>query len=134
MFASGDIVRIYAPVAGRNKYHLCIEIGSDDSASKFLYLNSNPNYASCYSVPCERVPCIAPSDTGQTAFSFSMLPRYSAAQLKTYKAEKIGELDSGLAADLLAFAKTLKTLTTSDLLVVTTALAAISAKVRPASS
>src|SRR5215212_5361767 len=91
MFAVGDIVRIYAPVAGRNKFHLWIEAGSDDRASKFLFLNSNPNYVGSYSVPCDRVPCIEESDTGVTAFSFSMLPRYSASQLKTYKAEKIGD-------------------------------------------
>src|SRR4051794_23790766 len=111
MFAVGDIVRIYAPVAGRKKFHLCIETGSDERASKFLYLNSNPTYAGCYSVPCHRVPCIEESDTGMTAFSFSMLPRYSVAQLKTYKAEKIGEIDPELAAELLQFAQTLNTLT-----------------------
>jgi hypothetical protein len=125
MFAIGDIVKIYAPIAGRNKFHLCVDVGSHEKASRFIYLNSNPNYSSCYSVPCERVPCIEPSETGQTAFSFSMLPRYSFAQLKTYKAEKVGELDASLAAELLAFAETLNTLTKAELLVVSNALASI---------
>lgn len=128
MFAVGDIVRIFAPNAGHNKFHLCIEVGSDDTASKFIYLNSKQNYAGSYSVPCERVPCIDPSDTGNTVFSFTMIPRFSAAQLKSYNAKRVGALDPGLAKDLLLFVKTVKALTTSEIKLVTSALTAVAAQ------
>lgn len=134
MFAIGDIVRIFAPVAGRKKFHLCVDVGSDEAASRYIYLNSNPDYASCYSVPCERVPCIEPSETGQTAFSFSMLPRYSLLQLKTYKAEKVGELDSTLASELLEFAATVRALTKAELRIVTEALTVIAAAANKATA
>src|ERR1700690_2026028 len=128
MFQVGEIVRIFAPIAGKNKYHLCIAIGSDDVPSQFIFLNSNPNYAGSFSVPCARVPCIDPSETGVTAFSFSMLPRYSNAQLKTYRAAKVGDLDPNLAEEILKFVQSdLKTLTRTELSIVVVGLTAIAA-------
>jgi hypothetical protein len=122
MFSIGDIVQIYAPVAGHIKYHLCIAVGTDGAATQFLFLNSDPDRMGSYVVPCERVPCLEPSKTGKTAFSFTMIPRYSDGQMRLYKAEKLGELDSQLAAELLGFAKTVRTLPRKDLKVVTDAL------------
>ncbi len=76
MFSIGDIVAIYAPIAGYIKYHLCI--GSREGAAmQLLFLNSNPDHMGNYVVPCERVPRLEPSETGKTAFSFTTIPRYT---------------------------------------------------------
>jgi len=111
MFEVGDIVRIYAPMAGHTKYHLCISVGSNGGTSQFLFLNSNPEYESSFPVPCARVPCIQPSDTGVTVFSFSILPRYTYDQLRFYNAAKLGRLTKELAIELLEFAATVQTFT-----------------------
>lgn len=71
MFDLGDIVKVYAPQAGHNKYHVCVFVGSDDVAYRFLYLNSDPGFADTYPVECSRVPCIPLSDTGKTVFTFA---------------------------------------------------------------
>jgi hypothetical protein len=89
---------------------------------QFLFLNSDPDHKGNYVVPCERVPCLEPSKTGKTAFSFITIPRYTHAQMKLYKARKLGELDSQLAGELLAFAKTVRTLPRKDLRFVMEAL------------
>jgi len=94
----------------------------DGAAIQFLFLNSNPDHLGNYVVPCERVPCLEPSKTGKTAFSFTTIPRYTHAQMNLYKARKLGELDSQLAAELLAFAKTARTLPRKDLRFVVEAL------------
>ena len=77
MFAIGDIVQIFSPQAGHNKYHLCIFVCTDDAASQFVYLNSSPDFEQTYVVDCARVPCLPASGTGKTAFSFALLPRYN---------------------------------------------------------
>lgn len=125
MFAIGDIVRVFAPQAGHNKYHLCIVVGVDGAASQFAYLNSDPNFEQTYVVDCDRVPCLPKSDTGKTAFSFALLPRYNDRQLTLYKAEKLGELDAILAKELHVFAKTVKILNSADRKIVLAALAEI---------
>lgn len=104
MFDVGDIVSILAPSVGYRKYHLCITRGELEVAALFLWLNSDPNFRSTYNVACDRVPCIPPSKTGFTCFSFGMMPRYSDSQLQLYQATKHGVLDSSLASELEAFA------------------------------
>jgi hypothetical protein len=122
MFEIGDIVEIYSPVAGRNKYHLCVKPGSENTATQFLFLNSDPNFEQLYVVDCARVPCLPPSKTGKTAFSFALLPQFNHMQLQLYKARKLGELDKKLATELLAFAKTVTTMSRSERQVVVSAL------------
>ncbi len=115
MFAVGDIVKIFAPVAGHDKYHLCVLVGIDGAAHQFLFLNSEAaGFAGCYEVSCARVPCLPPSDTGKTVFSFTMVPRYTDAQLKLHKAAKMGVLEKALAQELLEFAKTALALTDAE--------------------
>jgi hypothetical protein len=127
MFAVGDIVRIYAPQVGYYKYHLCIVAGDSSVASRFLYLNSDPTFAGTYVVDCSRVPCLPSSTTGKTAFSFAAIPRYSDKQLGLYQAQKMGELDKTLAAELHVFAANVKTLNAADRAVVLAALGAVMA-------
>jgi hypothetical protein len=122
VFEIGDIVELYAATAGRDKYHLCIQIGTEGSAFQFLFLNSNPDRAGVFTVPCNRVPCLPESKTGTTSFSFNMVPRYSEAQLKLYRAKKMGVLDPGLAAEMVEFAKYAKGLTSSERKAVVAAL------------
>lgn len=50
MFAEGDIFRCHSPIAGYNKYHLFLKIGTDGAAHKCVFLNSDPNYADVYAV------------------------------------------------------------------------------------
>src|SRR5689334_22931410 len=122
MFAIGDIVEIFSPMSGYKKYHLCIADGSDGSAAQFLFLNSDPRFAGTYVVDCARVPCLPPSQSGKTAFSFNIVPRYSARQLALYKAKKLGVLDKRLAAELLQFAQGASGLNRAEKAVVCAAL------------
>lgn len=115
MPAVGDIIRIYAATVGYDKYHVCVYVGISGAAHQFLYLNSDPNYDDSYAVDCDRVPCLPLSNTGKTVFSFSMVPRYTDAQLSLYNAEKLGELDAALAAELVAFGLQVRSLPRSQL-------------------
>ena len=125
MLAIGDIVRIFAPVAGYDKYHLCLKVSDDAGAATFIYLNSEGGFADLFGVDCARVPCLPASATGKTHFSFGMLPRFNDNQLRLYKATKMGEIDPALASDLLAFAQTLKTLSKPEKVLVVNALASM---------
>ena len=122
MLAIGDIVRIYAPLAGYDKYHLCLKVSDAAGAATFVFLNSEGGFADTFGVDCSRVPCLPASKTGKTHFSFGMLPRFNDNQLKLYNATKMGEIDPALAADLLVFAQTLKTLPKPDKALVVKAL------------
>jgi hypothetical protein len=131
MFQVGDIVELFAPSVGYNKYHLCIKASADGSADQFLYLNSEIKHAGVIAVECARVPCLPPSETGNTCFSFNMIPRYSDKQLGLYKAKKLGEIDSQLATDILAFSMydtNVKALTGPERKVVREALKAMAEK------
>ncbi len=132
MFAIGDIVRIFAPGAGYEKYHLCIKLVDDDGAARFMFLNSNPNYNDTYAVTCDRVPCLPPSDTGYTAFSFNMLPIYNERQLGLYRATKLGELSSDVATELRTFLNKVEALTRKEMRMVEAALDAIIQRANPA--
>jgi hypothetical protein len=124
MFAVGDIVEIFAPQAGHKKYHLCICVGTG-AALQFLYLNSDPTFDGTFVVDCSKVSCLPASSTGKTAFSFAILPRYNEKQLKLFKAKRLGEIEKGLAGELLEFAKTVKTLNSADRKIVITGLTEI---------
>lgn len=114
IFAIGDILSIFSPLTGYDKYHLCLYVGSDGEAHKFLFLNSDPNYADTFAVACKEIPCLPPSDTGVSVLSFSMIPRYTDKQLRLYKAKVLGRLDSGVAARALEVAQTVKALTRAE--------------------
>lgn len=118
----GDIVEIFAPIAGYRKYHLCLILKTDGSAHEFLFLNSDPNYKDCCVVDHRDVPCLPASPTGKTAFSFSMVPRYTTAQLKRYRATVLGHLDPTVVARLRAFAPTVRSLPAAQLSAVISAL------------
>ncbi|MEA2990752.1 MAG: hypothetical protein QOG83_3463 [Alphaproteobacteria bacterium] len=125
MFDVGDIVQIFAPQAGKVKYHLCISVGVQGAAHQFIYLNSDPNFDQTFVCDCKKIPCLPESKTGKTAFSFAILPRYTDAQLKLYNAKKLGVLDAALAIEVHKVATTAKTMTSVERKIVLTALEAI---------
>jgi hypothetical protein len=122
MFEIGDIVQIFAPQAGRDKYHLCVSVGKDGAAHQFLYLNSDPTFEQTFVCDCAKIPCLPESKTGKTAISFAMLPRYNDNQLKLFKATKLGELNPALAVEVHKVAKTATTMTSAERKIVLTAL------------
>jgi hypothetical protein len=126
VFALGDIIKFLSPTAGKEKYHLCVQVGIEGAASQFLFLNSDPTFAHTFVVECARVPCLPVSQTGKTAFSLAMIPRLNDRQLGVFRAEKMGDIDRDLAAELCEFAKTVPTLTRSERALVVAALKTIS--------
>jgi hypothetical protein len=126
MFEVGDIVEIFAPQAGHNKYHLCISIGADGAAHQFLYLNSDPAFEQTFVCDCKKIPCLPESKTGKTAFSFAILPRYNDHQLKLFKAKKLGVLDPALAVEVHKAASTATTMTGVERKIVLAALEIVS--------
>jgi len=94
----GDILGIFAPTVGKEKYHLCICVGTEGEVHKFLYLNTGDHYRECFSVPCADIPCLPESASGQSVFSFIDMPRYSDKQLVLFEARHIGRLSAKVAA------------------------------------
>jgi hypothetical protein len=131
MFAVGDIVRIHAPTVGYKKYHLCIKISDGTGAARFIFMNSDPSFDNTFSVPCARIPCIPPSSTGVTVFSFGLLPIYNDRQLKLFNAIKLGELALDVAQDVRAFANGIDVLTRPEKRMVIDALDIIIASHAP---
>lgn len=105
----GEIIQMYCPITGYDKYHLCLQKDSETSHS-FLFLNSDPNFAEVYAVNCDRLPFLPPSKTGKTVFSFSIIYRYNSKQRQLFEAKKLGVLDKELAKELAAFARTITVL------------------------
>ncbi|WP_298822835.1 hypothetical protein [uncultured Roseibium sp.] len=110
----GDIVKMYAPVAGYKKYHFCVCLPEDEVAGRFLFLNSDPSYRDCLSIDCARIPDIPASDTGVTAISFSLLPRYNQAKLNVYQAEVVGTMPADVVAEMLEFLDGVRSLPKGD--------------------
>lgn len=113
-FVPGDIVQIYAPVAGKPKYHLCVCAWAEGSTAQFLYINSNQGYEADYILDCAKVPCIPPSSTGDTVISCNIVARYTDHQLNIYRAQKIGTLDIAVVRDLVAFVEVTPALTRGE--------------------
>ena len=128
MFEVGDIVRIFAPQAGHKKYHICIVAGRDGDAHQFLYLNSSPDFEQTYVCDCAKIPCIPKSDTGKTAVTFAVMPRYNDHQLKVYRAEKLGELAPAVALEIIDYAETVTTMTSTEKKIVAAAMKSVSDK------
>lgn len=100
----GSIVRIYAPTVGYNKYHLCLRAAGPGQVAEFIFMSSEPGFDASLDVPCARVPCIPPSETGYTCISLNRIIRYSEHQLKLFQSLTLGEMDQTLAVNLHAFA------------------------------
>lgn len=121
----GDVVSIYAGSVGYRKYHLCLMLADDKNAARFLFINSDSRFADTFVVPNARVSCIPENETGETCFSFSMIPRYNDKQLELFKAEIIGTIDIELAIELRAFVDSVRSLAAPDKTIVREALEAV---------
>lgn len=118
----GCIVRIFSAVAGYDKYHLCLTLPLDQSAGKFLFINSDPQYRDLYVVEDVELPCLPKSPSGKSCFSFSMVPRYSVEQLAVYSATVLGVIEVDMAKNIRAHAGSVTSLSKRDLDLVKDAL------------
>ena len=125
---AGDVVKIYAPVAGYNKYHFCVCIPENETAGKFLYLNSDPEYRDTLSIDCSRIPFLPPSRTGKTAVSFTSVARYNTERLELFQAEVLGEMPDDIIHEMFTFAQSVRSLTRSDKQLVIEVLEALLSK------
>lgn len=108
-FATGDILRIDAPIADHKKFHICL--GDNEYVVTIcLFLNSEDRFEGNISFVCARLPMLPPSRTGLSVVSLSLLPRYTEKQLQLYRAEKIGELPKDVAAEIVEACRLVKTL------------------------
>ena len=118
----GDIVRIFAPTAGKKKYHFCVCIPENEIAGCFLFLNSDPNFRDCLSFDCERIPFLPVSQTGKTAISFSIMLRHSDEKLKLFGAEVLGEMPKDLIAEMIGFLDTVTSMPSKEKAIVRASL------------
>jgi hypothetical protein len=114
MFDAGDIVRFFSPIAGKEKFHLCLGYGRFGPAFAFLYLNSNAGFRGDYVLPDGEIAGLPKSPTGDTVVSFSMVIRMGEERLTKFGATRTGRLNAHIAGELAAFAKTVPTLTRAE--------------------
>ena len=114
MFEIGDLVRIFAPAAGKKKYHLCVCCADKDGVEKFLFINSAKGYKGDFVLDDGAIDCLPPGPTGFTVISCSMVIRYTLKQLNLFRAEKIGEFPRELLSELIEFVEKNKALSGSD--------------------
>jgi hypothetical protein len=62
-FAAWDIVEIFTPQTGYDKYYVCVVDASSAETGKFLFMNSENNWASDFVLKCADVPCLPRSKT-----------------------------------------------------------------------
>lgn len=110
----GDVVKIFAPTTGYNKYHFCVCVPEDGDAGCFLFLNSNPNFRDCLAVDCARIAFLPASQTGVTAISFSIMMRYNKEKLQLFKAEVLGEMPKDVLAEMMSFMPSVTSLPSND--------------------
>jgi|GEM_PF-6376030 len=114
--APGDIIKFHSAQAGKLKYHLCVLEITDNKAATFLFMNSGSkgSYPSDFLLDNSDVPCLPPCKTGKTIISCSQPVRMNERQLKLYRAEKMGNLDTNIAKLLISFVKETKALSKKD--------------------
>lgn len=119
----GSIVRVFAPVAGKEKYQLCLSLPAPEgAAARFLFLNSEAKFKDHYIVVNDRVPCLPASRTGETCFCFTSIIRMNEQQLQAMRPVELGNIDLQLARDLRSFADTVRALAPPDMRLVKEAL------------
>ena len=112
-FAPGDILALDSPVAGHKKYHLCLG-ENEHGVIICLFFNSEAGFLDNQPFDCARFPMLPASGTGLTVAAYSLLPKYNPRQLSIFKAVKLGEIDKTVAAEMLAFASGIKSLSRPD--------------------
>jgi hypothetical protein len=123
-FSSWDIVEIFAPSAGYDKYHICVEDATADVAGRFLYMNSDSDYESDFPLKCSEIPCLPKSRTGLSVVSCNGLARYNTKQLKLYKAATLGNYPLKHRKPLLEFIENCRALPSGEKKIILAALKA----------
>jgi hypothetical protein len=114
LFAIGEIVEIYAPTAGKKKYHLCICGVNDHNVVQFLFINSHDGYEADLILMDGEIKCLPKSPTGMSVISCNIVIRYTTEQLKLYNARPLGVLNKAIANRLLEHINSSKALGRSD--------------------
>lgn len=122
MYEAGDVVRFHSPVAGKEKFHLCLGRTEHETIFAFLFLNSGTGYKGDCALDDGQIPGLPKSPTGKSVVSFSMLVRVKEEKLALFGAKKTGEIDAHLAGELAAFAKSVGSLNRQERAFVVSAL------------
>ncbi|MDQ3247116.1 MAG: hypothetical protein M3Q52_09570 [Pseudomonadota bacterium] len=109
----GEIIFVMAPSVGYRKYHICLG-ANEHGTFLFLFLNSDNGYANDCIFPCSDFPSLAPSSTRQSVVSFSMLPRFTTAQLDLHNAQSFGMIGKPVAQALRTHLESVKSLPRPD--------------------
>jgi hypothetical protein len=119
----GDIVRFYSNIAGKEKFHICIQGPSKNYAATFLFVNSRAGFKADLVFRDGEIPGLPVSSTGKTIISCSILLRIPVRQLEQHNIKVTGKLPSAVARKLANFIKTVPTLSDSDKEIIVDALA-----------
>jgi hypothetical protein len=120
----GEIVFVLAPSVGYRKYHICL--GPNEHGSfLFLFLNSDDGFIGDCTFTCADFPAVPVSTTGLSVVSFSMVPRFTQAQLDLHGAQSFGPISKAVAATLVQHLAPIKTLTKPEKAFVTAALTSL---------
>lgn len=114
MFEVGEIVEIFAPTAGKKKYHLCVCSANEHGVQGFLFINSGQGYDADFVLDDAQISCLPLSPTGNSVISCSLIVKYTSHQLGVYRARKLGSLDRSIALLLATFIETTRALPKSD--------------------
>lgn len=105
MVVPGDIVHIFAPIAGKKKYHVCVCGLNENGVAQFLFFNSGGGYQADFVLPGDVLDCLPVSPTGKSIISCSIVVRYTANQLKQFDVKVIGKLPNDIGVELIEFLK-----------------------------
>lgn len=102
LFHPGDIVGFHSPVAGKRKWHLCV-----NAAGWFLHLNSPKERLRKgeLEINCEELPGVPHTNSGKSIVSCTMVLRLTADRLELFGAEKEGAIGTETATAILAHIK-----------------------------
>jgi hypothetical protein len=125
MYEAGDVIRFHSPIAGKEKFHLCLGRTDNETIFAFLFLNSNFGFKSDCVLDDGQIPGLPKSPTGKSVVSFSLLVRVKEDKLAIFGATKTGAIDPHLAGELAAFAKEVRSLTQQEKAFVISALVSL---------
>lgn len=102
MFVPGDVIEMFAPQAGYEKYFLCVCGSNANGVLRFFYINSGDGYEGDFSYNDTELPYLPASPTGKSVISTSYLLIYSEKELKLYRARRLGTLSTDIVSVLVS--------------------------------
>ncbi len=105
--APGDVVHVFSPYAGKNKYHLCI--GNDHF---FIFLSSpkTRSFAGDFEIDGSKITGVPPTPEGKSIASCNTVMQIAGSDLRRLGAQVVGKVTLGVMRDLLAFVQHLPTI------------------------